>query len=100
MFIYIVILSLLLLLTLILEKTQHIHLYHNQRERLEITGLFFIIAVIWDTFAIWQGHWVFPAGKNLGIIVGLMPLEEYLFALIIPYFIITVYKIIDSKYRR
>lgn len=74
MFIYLVILLVLLLLTLILEKTQHIHLYHNQRESLEITVLFFIVAVIWDTFAIWQGHWVFPAGNNLGIAIGLMPL--------------------------
>jgi lycopene cyclase domain-containing protein len=99
MFEYLIILIVLLLVALVLEKTYHIHLYHNRKERLEITGLFFVIGVVWDTFAIWRGHWVFPSGNNIGIVIGLMPLEEYLFALIIPYFILTIYKIIDSKFR-
>ena len=58
---YLIILIVLLIVALVLEKTHRIHLYHNRKERLEITGLFFIIGVIWDTFAIWRGHWVFPA---------------------------------------
>ena len=62
--------------------------------------LFFNIGVIWDSFAIWRGHWMFPQGKNLGIVLGLMPLEEYLFIFVIPYFILTVYKIIDAGFRR
>jgi lycopene cyclase domain-containing protein len=99
MFEYLIILIVLLLVTLVLEKTYHVRLYHNRKERLEITGLFFVIGVVWDTFAIWRGHWIFPLGNNLGIVIGLMPLEEYLFALIIPYFILTIYKIIDSKFR-
>ncbi len=97
---YLIILIAVLVITIILEKTQHIRLYKNRKERIEIVLLFFIIAVAWDTFAIWRGHWIFPAGKNLGIIIGLMPLEEYLFALILPYFIITIYRLIDSKFRR
>ena len=60
----------------------------------------FIIGVLWDTFAIWRGHWVFPAGNNLGIVIGLMPIEEYLFILVLPYFILTIYKIIDSKFKK
>ncbi len=99
MFEYITILIVLFLIVLVLEKTHHIHLFHNRKERLEIVGLFFIIGVLWDTFAIWRGHWVFPPENNLGIVIGLMPLEEYLFILIIPYFILTIYKIIDSKFR-
>ena len=97
---YSAILLLLLVVTFILEKSNHIHLYHSRKERLEIVGLFFIIGVIWDTFAIWRGHWFFPADKTLGITIGLMPLEEYFFILIIPYFVITVYKLIDSKFRK
>jgi len=99
MFEYIIILSILLLVTIVLEKTHHIRLYHNLQEKLVIVGFFFIVGVVWDTFAIWRGHWAFPPGKNLGIVIGLMPLEEYLFVLIVPYFIITIYKLIDSKYK-
>lgn len=97
---YLIILVIFFIIALILEKTQHIHLYKSRKERIEITLLFFIIAVAWDSFAIWRGHWVFPVEKTLGITIGLMPLEEYLFALIIPYFIITIYKFADSKFRK
>ncbi len=96
---YLIILGVFLAVTLILEKVYRVHLYHNLKERIEITLLFFIIGIIWDTLAIWRGHWIFPAEKNLGIVIGLMPLEEYLFALIIPYFIITIYKVIGQKFR-
>ena len=90
MFEYLIILSLFLIIASVLEKMHHIHLYNNRKERLVLVILFFVIGVIWDTFAIWRGHWMFPAGKNLGISIGLMPVEEYLFALIIPYFILTI----------
>ena len=49
---YLIILIALFLITLLLERTHHIHLYHNLRERLEVVGLFFIVGVIWDSFAI------------------------------------------------
>jgi len=100
MFEYLLILIILLVITLILEKTQHIYLYHNRKERLGVIGLFFIIGVLWDTFSIWRGYWVFPLDRTLGVVIGLMPLEEYLFILIVPYFIITAYRIIDSKFRK
>ena len=97
---YLIILSVILVGTFIFEKSNHIHLYHSRKERIEIIGLFFLVGVMWDTFAIWRGHWVFPAGKTLGITIGLMPIEEYFFILIIPYFVITIYKLIDSKFRQ
>lgn len=96
---YLVILIAVFVGCLILEKTQHIQLYKSYRERLEIAGMFFVFGSIWDSYAIWRGHWVFPPEKTLGIVIGLMPIEEYLFMLIIPYGILTVYKYLDSKYR-
>ncbi|MFA6301486.1 MAG: lycopene cyclase domain-containing protein [Candidatus Paceibacterota bacterium] len=97
---YLIILLLIFLFTLFLEKKNHIHLYNSKKERFEIVGFFFLFGIAWDTFAIFRGHWSFPVGKTLGINIGLMPLEEYLFALIIPYFVITVYKLFDSRLRR
>jgi lycopene cyclase domain-containing protein len=41
--------------------------------------------VIWDWYAISQGHWFFNPDLTLGIIGPLgIPLEEYLFFIIIP----------------
>jgi lycopene cyclase domain-containing protein len=97
---YLIILGIIFVVTLLLEKIYHIHLYHNRKERCEIVILFFIMGVIWDSYAIWRGHWVYPPTSNTGIFLGLMPIEDYFFVLILPYFIITLYKIIDSKYRK
>lgn len=96
---YLILLALFCLISFIVEKTQHIHLYHNRKERIEITLFFFVISILWDSFAIWRGHWIYPANQTLGITIGVLPLEEYLFAFIIPYFIITFYKLLDSKFR-
>lgn len=97
---YLLILVALLVITLILERVYHVHLYHNRRERFEVVALFFVVGVIWDSFAISRGHWVFPADRHIGAVIGNMPLEEYLFILVLPYFILTAYKIIDGHFRK
>jgi len=97
---YFIILLLLLTTTVLLEKKYNVHLYKNRKERIELIVIFFLIGIVWDTFAIWRGHWIFPTEKNMGIIVGLMPLEEYMFIFTIPYTILTIYKLIDSKFRK
>lgn len=97
---YLLILLGFLLLAIIFEKTHRIHLYLSLKERLEIAGTIFAIGIIWDTYAVWRGHWAFPDGGTLGIKIGLLPLEEYLFFIIMPFFGLTLYKLLDSKYRR
>lgn len=72
-------------------------LYNSRRERLIIPLVFFVIAAVWDNFAVYRGHWSFEGAGLIGIKIGLIPLEEYLFFLIIPYFIITVYKVLKRE---
>lgn len=98
---YFIILVILLVLGLVLEKVYGFHLYQSRRERLEITGLFFVVGVIWDSFAIIRGHWYFGDEFLLfdGLYIGVMPLEEYLFILIVPYWILTSYTVLDMKLR-
>lgn len=44
-----------------------------------------VFFLIWDTFAINQGHWTFDSDQTLGIIGPFnIPLEEYLFFIVIP----------------
>ena len=58
-----------------------------RRPRILVTAilpvsLFFLM---WDAFAINQNHWTFDSGQILGIVGPLnIPLEEYLFFLVIP----------------
>ena len=95
---YLFILIVVLFLSLLLEHRFHLHLYRNRKERLLLTGLFFLVGSAWDSYAVWRGHWFFPSDKTIGLTIGLLPLEEYLFFLIVPFFILTVYKTIDAHF--
>lgn len=94
---YLFILIIFLLSGLYLEKKYKIHLYSSRKQRLVTVFVFFAIGVIWDHYAIYRGHWVFPMRNLIGIKIGLMPLEEYIFMLVVPFWIVTVYKLIDKK---
>jgi lycopene cyclase domain-containing protein len=44
-----------------------------------------LVCVIWDAYAIAQGHWFFNPERTLGIYGPFnIPLEEYLFFIIVP----------------
>jgi lycopene cyclase domain-containing protein len=95
---YLLILGILLCVTYYVQCHFHIKLYHSRAQKIMAITTFALIGVMWDSFAIWRGHWVFPPGKNLGITIGLMPLEEYLFMLIVPYAILVVYKVVTTRF--
>jgi lycopene cyclase domain-containing protein len=57
----------------------------------------FVIGVVWDTYAILRGHWSFGEQFFVGVKIGVMPVEEYLFMLIIPFSVLVLYKIVTEK---
>lgn len=95
---YITILALLLIISLYLENKYKIHLFSSKKERIIIPIIFFIIGVIWDSVAVANGHWYFNYDNLIGIKIGLLPLEEYLFFLILPYFLLTIYRVMKIKF--
>jgi lycopene cyclase domain-containing protein len=94
---YFLILIGILLITILMDYKYHVKLYNSRKERIFIPLLLLIFGIVWDTFAIWRGHWSFNDAGLLGIKIGLMPLEEYLFMLIIPYAILTHYKVLKKE---
>jgi len=40
--------------------------------------------ITWDMFATWRGHWSFNPKYVVGIHLGNLPIEEYLFFLVVP----------------
>lgn len=57
-----------------------------------ITGTYFLI---WDHFFTKWGVWGFNPRYLLGITLGVMPLEEYLFFLIVPFSCVFLYEVIN-----
>jgi lycopene cyclase domain-containing protein len=94
---YFVILMILLVSGVIIQRKNHIQLYKSRKEQLIVVLVFFVIGVLWNHYAIFRGHWTFPGPGMIGFNIGLMPIEEYLFILIVPFWIITVYKVLTNK---
>ena len=94
---YFIILMIILLFTIFVEFKYHIHLYHSMKERVIVTLNIFIFGIIWDFYATYRSHWIFPGPGLIGLRIFGLPIEEFLFFLIVPYGAITMYKFYDKK---
>ena len=95
--IYLTLLSVCLFVGGGLEFKYKIHLWRSFKERVVFSLILFAILIPMDMYAVAKGIWNFPGDGILGIYLINLPLEEYLFVLIVPYFILTVYKVVDKK---
>ena len=81
-----------------LEVKFRIHLYQTRKERILITLVFFVIGVAWDSISTIEQTWIYPGRGLVGIWIGVLPIEEYLFSLVVPFWILTVYRVFEAKF--
>ena len=68
-----------------LEWVFDLRVYRNPKRLMATVAIAAPPFILWDALAISQGHWFFDSTQMLGIIGPLnIPLEEYLFFIIIP----------------
>ena len=94
---YLVILISVFLVCLFVKWKFKLRLFDSFREALTVFGSLFVIGVAWDTFSIYRGYWSFNSSFLVGISIGLMPLEEYLFVLVIPFLTLVIYRMVRRK---
>jgi lycopene cyclase domain-containing protein len=97
---YLLILIFLFLVSLFLKVGFKIHLYNSLKERIIIPIIFVIIGFLWESLALYRHHWTFEGPGLIGINFLGIPLEEYLFYLIVPYFILTLYKVLTKEMKK
>jgi lycopene beta-cyclase len=95
---YFIILLGILLITVFLHKYFKIRLYKSAIHFLTFNVVNILLATIWDQIAIARGHWGFNPRFLLGIKIGFMPIEEFLFVLIISYFALILFKILEKRF--
>jgi lycopene cyclase domain-containing protein len=94
---YLFTLIFVLLICIVVKLRRKLELFKSVKEGLLVIGFLFVIGSIWDSFAILRGYWSFREESFIGINIGVMPLEEYLFMLVIPFLTLTVYRIVRRK---
>ncbi|MFC1711211.1 lycopene cyclase domain-containing protein [Patescibacteria group bacterium] len=94
---YFVILLILLLVTIFLHRRYKIKVFKSKLHLIIYFVIILIIGIIWDHIAISRGHWLFGEKFLLGLRIGLMPIEELGFILILGYFGPVIWKVIEKK---
>jgi len=94
MYFYTIAAGIFLVIAITLEITFREHLFRHLKARLTWVLAFVVLAAPWDALAIKAHHWIFPGQGILKIYVGVIPIEEFLWYIIVPYFSLTVYKTI------
>lgn len=96
---YLAILIFIFLLFSSLKYKFRIRLFASGRETLLFFMVCLLIGVAWDSFGILRGHW--SLGEKYlvggGIKIGWLPIEEYLFILIVPFSVAVTYRIVAKK---
>jgi lycopene cyclase domain-containing protein len=70
-----------------------LRLFRSTREAVMVMGSLFVIGSLWDSYTIFRGYWSFTDDFFVGLSFGLMPLEEYLFIIVVPFLTLVVYRI-------
>lgn len=52
--------------------------------------------IIWDVYATSRGHWAFNPKFNLGVYIINLPLEEWLFFIVIPFCCLHVWNVMEK----
>ena len=94
---YLAILIIVFLVSMSLKLRYRIQLFKSVKEGLLVIISLFVIGTLWDSYAILRGYWSFEEEFFIGIDIGVMPLEEYLFILIIPFLALVIYGIVTRK---
>jgi lycopene cyclase domain-containing protein len=68
-----------------LEFAFRLNVLRNPRRVLTTIAAVAPVFLVWDGYAISQGHWFFDPALTLGVVGPLgIPLEEYLFFIVVP----------------
>ena len=92
-----IILTFLLAATVVLEIKYKLVLYHSKKERVWMTLIVLIIMITEEQVARINNIWLFPGPGMTGVNIFHLPLDLYLFYVILPYFVFVVFELIHKK---
>ena len=93
---YLSILIFILIVTLIIDYIYKVSI--NSDDLFQVLGMFFLTAMLWNWYAISHGHWTFLPENACGIyFMKIIPLEDVLVILIVPYFVLIIYNLIKGN---
>jgi len=78
----------------------HETLYHSEKERVTISLIILISMIAWEFTSVHTNVWLYPGSGVIGIFFFGLPIELFLFYLVLPYFVFTIFELIHKKLDR
>ena len=93
---YLLLLASILIVCIIVNLRFKLQVFESSKQALFVLVSLFVIGSVLDSFAVLRGYWSYNTNRNffVGIKIGALPLEEYLFMIVIPYLTLTIYGLI------
>ncbi len=92
------------LITLSVHRYYKLKLFRSRNQSIIFWFLVIFLGALWDNFAVFRGHWLYPGEGTIGINIGLIPFEDYIFMIVVTYAILVMYqvsnKMLDNKRAR
>ena len=89
---YLVLLVSVFLACVALKFLRKLELFKSKKQAALTLVSLFVIGSALDSFALLRGYWSYQQEFFVGITIGVMPLEEYFFMVVIPFLAIVVYR--------
>ncbi len=77
--------------------THRLQLFRSVKECVLVLGSLFVVGSCLYSFVLLRGYWTFDERFFVGIKIDVLPLEEYLFMVCIPFLTLTVYQLVTEK---
>ncbi len=93
---YLLLLISILVTCIILNLGFKLRIFESSKQEVIVLVSLFIIGTVLDSFAVLRGYWSYSENVNffVGIKIGVLPIEEYLFMIVIPYLTLTIFGLI------
>ena len=96
---YLILLISVFLICITVKLRYKLKLFKSAKEGALVFGSLFVIGSAWDSFALFRGYWTYDEKFFVGIKIGFLPLEEYLFMIVIPLLTLTIYRMARRENR-
>jgi lycopene cyclase domain-containing protein len=90
---YLILLISIFLACIAVKLGYKLQLFKSKKHAALTMGALFVIGSALDSFALLRGYWSYQQQFFVGIKIEVIPLEEYVFMLVIPFLAITVYRL-------
>ncbi len=90
---YLLLLVSILIVCIIINLIFKLQIFESIKQAVVVFSSLFVVGIVLDSFAVLRGYWSYNTNGNffVGIKIGALPLEEYVFMIVIPYMILTIF---------